>query len=232
MSIDSQIQIPSVSTLPNYSPDLTIVMLKPDIQSMPDLTSKAAQDILLGLGDVLTGKIHTEFYTSPHFAKTAQWALDRRGIPQVTPEIKRGEIVMGLEGLRVEYTRAPLLVTLEPFICQILNKTQFTFEGQTECQFTEPWIRRLYTNLNPPDLVYGELWKQKVISALQEGPLKFIFMHGPLDHVFVDVLKDVTRKTLRNYGNDVGNLAKNIIHAPDANETNMVLDILKDYFSQ
>ena len=232
MSIESQFTTKPLEIIPQTVSGISILMLKPDVLTMPLISTEAAQDILLGLGDALSGKIFSDFYQSSHFSRTAQWALDRRGKPPVKEELNRSQLVMGLESLRARYSLVPGEINLTTFIYDTLGATQFHVLGEVECNFTESWIRKLYTNLNPPDPIYGEAWKQTVIDALQEGPLKFIFLQGQLEHKFLDVMKDILRKTLRNYGSDVGNLAKNIIHVPDENEAELTLGILKEYFKQ
>ena len=217
--------------IPNSPIGISMIMLKPDIVTMPSISSTAAKDILIGLGDALSGNVFPAFYGSSHFARTAEWALEKRGTPIGIDELERAKLVMGLEAMRVRIPNEEHEINLTQFVRDTLSAVNYEVVGEVECNFSESWIRRLYTNLNRPDPIYGEAWKQTVVDALQEGPLRFMFLKGPLDHKFLDIMKDIMRKTLRNYGNDVGNLAKNIVHVPDEGEMAMTLDILKDYFS-
>lgn len=230
MSLES-IRTQQLEVIPSSTTGISMIMLKPDIVTMPTLSSTAAKDILIGLGDALSGNVFPDFYRSSHFARTAEWALNKRGSPDNLGDLERAKLVMGLEAMRVRIPNEEHEINLTQFVRDTLSAVNYEVVGEVECSFTEPWIRRLYTNLNRPDPVYGEAWKQTVVDALQEGPLRFMFLKGPLDHKFLDIMKDIMRKTLRNYGNDVGNLAKNIVHVPDEGEMAMTLDILKDYFS-
>lgn len=221
------------SFIPENTSDTYILMFKPDVYLKPTICGQAVQNVLLGLGDVISGGVHNIFYASSHGAKVSQWALDKwGGLPEVD-EMKRVELVMGIESLRARYSQTQQDATLEELTYSILESTQYQIVSAVDCTFSEPWIRRLYTYLNFPDPVRGEESKRHVIDALLKRDLKFLFLQGPAGHNFLDIMKFTLRKTVRDYTKDIVNPSESLMHVPDpGQEKEMTFELLRDYFSQ
>ena len=232
-ALTRDIEYKPVTVIPENTSDTYILMFKPDVYLKPTICNQAVQNILLGLGDVISGGVQTEFYRSSHGARVAQWAIDKWGTLSGLDEMKKVELVMGIESLRAEYSQKQDNINLGNLIYSVLDATQYRIVSEVECTFTEPWIRRLYTYLNYPDPVRGEDSKRQVIDALLKGNLKFLFVRGPAGHEFLDVIKFVFRKTVRDYTRDIVNPSESLMHVPDpGNEKEITFNLLRDYFSE
>lgn len=221
--------------IPEKEEGVTILMLRPDVFSKPTMATIAAQDILIGLGDVLTGTNSRGFYKSSHVARVTDWALDKWGIPKQPNEPQKAKSIMGIESLRARYTgrdgRAP--IQLEEFIYSVLEATGYSILSEVECEFDEAWVKRLYPYLNDdePDPFLGKVTKSQIRETLTQGSLRFLFLEGPMGHDFIEIFRFYLRKTFRDYTQDWIDPVNSIAHIPDpGEEKDITFQLLRDYF--
>ena len=221
--------------IPDKEEGVSILMLRPDVFSKPTITTIAAQDILIGLGDVLTGTNNYEFYKSSYVARITDWALDKWGIPKEPNEPQRAKSIMGIESLRAKYAdvNGRTSIELEEFIYSVLEVTGYSILSEVECKFDDEWIKRLYPYLqdDEPDPFLGEITKSQIREALKQGSLRFLFLEGPMGYDFIDIFRFFLRKTFRDYTQDLIDPINSIAHIPDfGKEKDMTFQLLRDYF--
>lgn len=223
----------TIINIPEINSNIFIFMMKPDIFHKPTLVSGAAHDILLGLGDVLSGKNNSDFYTSSFGSRITDWAIDKWPHIKDIDDGVRSNLTMRLESLRADFTLNDGFINLEDFIYATFSASGYSILTEVECTFSEKWIRRLYPYLNKPTTYLEEQENQRIIDAMVNQKMKFLFLEGTVGYDFVQVFRFFLRKTLRDYTLDIINRAESLAHIPEpGEEEEMTLELLRDYFRQ
>jgi len=221
--------------IPDKEEGVSIMMLRPDVFLKPTIDTLAAQDILIGLGDVLSGMNNHDFYKSPHVARVTDWVFNKWGTLNRLNESQRAKSIMRIESLRARYTdrdgRTP--IRLEEFIYSVLEATGYSILSEVECEFDDQWMKKLYPYLedDEPDPFLGEVTKSQIRESLKQTSLRFLFLEGPMGHDFIEIFRFYLRKTFRDYTQDWIDPVNSIAHIPDqGEEKDMTFQLLRDYF--
>lgn len=215
----------NLATMPQ-SPQL--VMLKPDVYTKPLIGTSVAQDLVMGLVDILEGNVELQKYSYRYYGLIARSILSKHGKPLCISNQQRNLLKANLLRLAKDLNTKDTKYVLEKFILDILYAVGFEVIDTIQCKLTEEWIRKLYPRLNKTDFVKGPAWEKAVIASLQEDDVKFLLIDGVLGYTFINCFKDLIRYSLRDWANHNNQAVQNILHVPEPNELERTLDLVRE----
>jgi hypothetical protein len=225
------IEVSDIQSIPEITADTNIFMFKPDVYLKSEISSVAKQNILIGLGDCLCGRVFPEFYKSQHGANVATWALEKGYVNPSLTESERLQLVISIESLRSRYSVEDEKSNIEEFIYSILGATGFKLISEVDCKLTETQIRILYPYLNKPKNKLVEKEYRQRIEKIQDRDIRFLFLEKQNGNNFLKLIQFFLRKNLRDWSREIYNGSESLVHIPvEGEETITTYKLITEYF--
>ena len=216
--------------LPPFSDSLNIVMLKPDVRLMPQISQSGVHDLFVAVADILNNDVVASRYCSNLFYDVAFHTLQKRGCPVLdwSPE-QRLKIVAGL----YKFSQMDEVVDLREAILLLLTALDYQIVGVLPIRLTSEIIRRLYPAIFETDdeknIENGMVWKRdKLLNYLQDGLVEFVVLEGLPSRQLFQIVKDVLRHGFRNWRDRKKVIIPNILHTPEDEERSINYEVLQD----